>query len=64
MKWKDCGYLSLTKKGGSLKVVVKHQTYFVKLDEAKAVLNGEKNYTLVYEPIEEAEKDAVPQVQP
>lgn len=50
MVWKDCGYISLTKNGKSLKVVVKHVTYFVKINEAKEVIEGKKPYTLVYEP--------------
>jgi acid phosphatase class B len=50
MVWKDCGYVSLTKNGKNLKVVVKHTTYFVKIDEAKKVLEGKKPFTLVFEP--------------
>ncbi len=56
MFWKDCGYVSLTKNGLSLKVVVKHVTYFVKLDEVKEVLEGVKPYTLVYEPPQKEEE--------
>jgi len=50
MVWKDCGYVSLTKNGKQLSIVVKHVRYFVKIDEARLVLEGRKAYTLVYEP--------------
>lgn len=50
MVWKDCGYLSLTKSGKKLLVVVKRVRYVVDLDGVKAVLDGKQNYTLVYEP--------------
>jgi hypothetical protein len=54
MVWKDCGYLSLTKKkdGKMLSVVVKHHRYVVKLDEVQKVLSGSQTYTLIYEPPE------------
>ncbi len=54
MVWKDCGYLSLTKKKDSkmLSVVVKHHRYVVKLDEVQRVLSGNQAYTLIYEPLE------------
>lgn len=38
--WKDCGYLSLTKDGKKLSVVIKKVRYFVSLTEAKEVLEG------------------------
>jgi hypothetical protein len=50
MVWKDCGYLSLSKNGESVSVVVKHVRYFAKLEELKDVLEGKKAYTLVFEP--------------
>lgn len=56
MKWRDCGYLSLTKDGKHLKVVLKHVTYFLKLEEAKDILDGKQGYTLVYEPSEQEAK--------
>lgn len=48
--WKDVGYVSLTKDGRGLNVVLKHQRYYVKLEEAKFVLDGKVKYTLIYEP--------------
>jgi hypothetical protein len=33
--WKDCGYLSLTKDGKKLSVVIKKVRYFVSLTEVK-----------------------------
>ena len=50
MVWKNCGYFSLTKNGKKLAVVIKHVRYFVKLEEARNVLDGKQAYTLVYEP--------------
>jgi len=55
MVWKDCGYVSLTKNGKNLSVVIKHVRYFVKIDEVKEVLEGKKAYTLVYEPPQKEE---------
>jgi hypothetical protein len=48
--WKDCGYLSLTKNGKKVAVVVKHARYVVSLEEAREVLSGKQAYTLIYEP--------------
>jgi hypothetical protein len=58
MVWKDCGYVSLTKKKDSkmLSVVVKHHRYIIKLDEVRKVLSGNQAYTLIYKPPEKAEK--------
>lgn len=50
--WHDCGYISLTKDGKNVTVKVKNVGYFVKLAELKEVLEGKKNYVLIYEPIE------------
>jgi hypothetical protein len=50
MVWKDCGYLSLTKDGKKVSVVVHHVRYFINLEEAKAVLESKRNYALVFEP--------------
>ena len=50
MVWKDCGYLSLSKDGKKVSVVVKKIRYFVGLEEAKEVLDGKRKYTLVFEP--------------
>jgi hypothetical protein len=49
--WKDCGYISLTKDKKNVTVKVKSVGYFVKLSELKEVLEGKKEYILVYEPI-------------
>jgi hypothetical protein len=48
--WKDCGYISLTKSGRGVTVMVKHTLYYVKLEELKSVLDGKVKCTLVYEP--------------
>lgn len=50
MVWKDCGYVSLTKDGKKVSVVVKKVRYVAKLEDVKAVLDGKLNYALVYEP--------------
>jgi hypothetical protein len=48
-QWKDCGYLTISKKGNVLSVVVKNQRYVVNLEEAAEVLDGKRRYTLVFE---------------
>ena len=48
--WKECGYLSLTKVGKKVSVVVKHVRYVANLEEAKAVLEGKLNFTGILEP--------------
>jgi hypothetical protein len=55
MVWKDCGYLSLTKKGDKILIVLKHGHYIADLKEIKDVLYGKRDYTLIFEP---PEKDA------
>ena len=53
MTWKDCGYVSFTKKGDRLLIVLKHQRYVADLKGVKAVLDGKQTYTFIYEvPIE------------
>ena len=49
MVWKDCGYFSLTKDGKKVSVVIHHVRYLLNLEEAKAVVEGKQNYTLVLE---------------
>ena len=49
MVWKDCGYFSLTKDKKGVAVVVKHTRYYLKFEEVKEVVEGKKEYTLVYE---------------
>jgi hypothetical protein len=49
--WKNCGYVSLTKNKKGVIVVVKRTRYFVKLDEVKTVVEGNRGYALVYEPV-------------
>jgi len=49
MAWKDCGYLSFTKKGDRLLIVLKRQKYVADLNGVKAVLDGKQTYTLIYE---------------
>ena len=41
---------NLTKDKKGILVVVKHVRYYVKLSEVKEVLEGKREYTLVYEP--------------
>jgi hypothetical protein len=43
------GYLSFTKKGDRILIVVKHQRYVADLKGVKAVLDGKQAYTLIYE---------------
>ena len=50
MVWKKCGYVSLTKDGKKVSVVVKHIRYVVSLDEVKAVLDGTLGFAGVFEP--------------
>jgi len=50
MVWKDCGYLSLTKDGKRVLVVLKRSRYVLSLEEAREVLAGKQACTLVYEP--------------
>ena len=52
MVWKSCGYLSLTKDGKKLRVVVKKILYVAKLEDVKAVLDGKLSYTEIFEPPE------------
>jgi len=47
--WVDCGYLTLSKSGKVLSVVVKHRRFVVNLEEATEVLDGNRKYTLIYE---------------
>jgi hypothetical protein len=53
MNWKDCGYISLTKDEKKVTAMVKKVRYIASLDELKAVVNGEKDYTLILEPKKE-----------
>ena len=55
--WKDCGYLTLSKSGKVLSVVVKHQRFISNLDEVGDVLDGKRNYCLIYEHMKEVGKD-------
>lgn len=47
--WNDCGYVTLSKKGNVLSIVVKHQRYVVNLKEAAEVVDGQRDYALVFE---------------
>lgn len=53
MVWKDCGYLSLTKDGKKVAVVIKHVRYMAKLEELRKVLDGKQSYTYILEPSSE-----------
>jgi hypothetical protein len=48
-QWVDCGYITISKSGKVLSIVVKHERYVANLDEISQVLDGTKNYTLVFE---------------
>jgi hypothetical protein len=50
MVWKDCGYISLTKDGKKVAVVVKKVRYMAKLEELRKVLDGKQSYTFILEP--------------
>jgi hypothetical protein len=50
MVWKDCGYLSLTKDGKKVAIVVKKVRYIAKLEELRKVLDGKQSYTYILEP--------------
>lgn len=47
--WNDCGYLTISKSGKVLSIVVKHKRYVANLDDIAQVLDGTKNYTLIFE---------------
>ena len=47
--WEHCGYLTISKSGEVLSVVVKKKRYVVNLEETEEVLEGRRNYTLIYE---------------
>ena len=47
--WKDCGYLTISKSGKVLSVVVKEKRFVVNLEQATEVIYGQRNYTLIYE---------------
>ena len=51
INWEDCGYISLTKDGKNVTVKVKDVGYFVKLVELREVLEGKKDFVLIYEPL-------------
>jgi len=53
--WKDCGYISYTKKGDGILLVLKNQRYFIKLNELQQVLEKKRNYALLYEPVKKDE---------
>jgi len=49
-KWKDCGYLTYTKKGDRILIVLKHERYVCDLAEVEQVLAKERDYTEIFEP--------------
>jgi hypothetical protein len=55
MIWKDCGYLSFTKKGDKILIVLKHERYIADLKEVVEVLDKKRSYTLIFEPSVEKE---------
>lgn len=48
-KWNDCGYVTVSKKGNVLSIVIKHQRYVANLEEATEVIDGQRDYALIYE---------------
>lgn len=50
--WHSCGYISLTKDGKKLRVVVKKANFIADLNHVKAVLDGKLGYTEIFEPPE------------
>jgi hypothetical protein len=56
MVWKDCGYLSLSKDGKKVSVVVKKTRYIANLEELRKVLDGRKSYTFILEPTPKKEE--------
>ncbi len=56
MVWKDCGYLSFTKKGDKILIVLKHGHYVADLKEVVEVIDKKRNYTLIFEPPTEKEE--------
>lgn len=48
-QWEGCGYISISKSGKVLSVVVKHQRYVANLEELNQVLEGIREYTLIFE---------------
>ena len=51
MNWKSSGYLSLTKDGKKVTVMVKHVRYIANKEDLKAVLEGKLNFTDIFEPL-------------
>jgi hypothetical protein len=51
MVWKDCGYFSLTKNGRKVSIIIKKVRYITSLEEVKDVLDGKRNYALIFEPL-------------
>jgi hypothetical protein len=51
--WADCGYLTLSKKGNVLSIVIKNQRFISKIDEVRGVLDGKRNYCLIFEHVKE-----------
>jgi len=56
-QWEDCGYITISKSGKALSVVVKHKRFISNIDEVRGVLDGERNYCLVFEHIKEGGKN-------
>lgn len=52
--WVDVGYVSLSKSGKALSIVVKHKRYIANLEEIAQVLDGTKEYTLIFEHVGDA----------
>ncbi len=50
MRWKDCGYLCVSKSGKKIVIVIKHIRYVATLEAFMKILDGKQNYTLIYEP--------------
>jgi hypothetical protein len=58
-QWKDCGYVTISKMGKVLSIVVKHTRYVANLEEILEVLDGDRNYTLIFEHVGEKAQGGV-----
>lgn len=52
--WKDCGYVSISKSGQVLSIVVKNKRYIANLDEICLVLDGTKQFAQILEYVGDA----------
>jgi hypothetical protein len=55
-KWRDCGYLGYTRAHDKILIVLKNEHYVADLGEIREVLDGKRDYTLIFEPPPKEEK--------